>query len=162
MNKVFIGYQGDLAVCVGFSREAIENNLFLRCTSIEEYEGRAELVNGKVLRDEEIDFAKQEAREQQYLAKIQSVLDEVAFAHGYTGADNGVRGACHSVCTYIDTGVVKFDQEGKLFRRWRSAIWNCAFQIFDEVKNKTRSMPTLDEFLELLPKLEDFIESDEI
>lgn len=58
MNKVYIGYQGELPVRVESSREAIENDLFLKCDRIVEHEGRAELVGGKVLFDTDIDVAR--------------------------------------------------------------------------------------------------------
>lgn len=58
MNKVFIGYQGDLPVRVESSREAIENDIFLKCDRIVEHEGRAALVNGQVLFDDKIDVAR--------------------------------------------------------------------------------------------------------
>lgn len=58
MNKVYIGYQNNLPVRVESSRDIIENDLFLKCDRIEEYEGRAELVNGEVLFDANIDVAR--------------------------------------------------------------------------------------------------------
>ena len=54
MSKVFIGYQGDLPVRVESSRDIIENDIFLKCDRIEEHEGRAELVNGRILFGTEI------------------------------------------------------------------------------------------------------------
>lgn len=150
MNKVYIGYQGDLPVRVETSREIIENDLFLKCDRIEEHEGRAELVGGVILFDSDIDVAKMKALEEQYTAQVQEMLDKAAQELGYD--------SCLFVCSYIDTGVEKFDAEGAQFRRWRSAIWNRGYELLDEVKAGTRAVPTLEELPGLLPKLEDFAE----
>lgn len=156
MSKVFIGYQGDLPVRVESSREAIENDIFLKCDRIVEHEGRAELVGGKVLFDTDIDVAKMKALEKQYTAQVQEMLDDAAYARGYTGPNETKEGACLSVCSYIDTGVAKFDAEGKQFRAWRSAIWNRGYELLDEVKAGTRIVPLPEELPDLLPKLADF------
>lgn len=148
MNKVFIGYQGDLPVRVESSRAVIENDLFLKCDRIVEHEGRAELVGGSILFDTDIDVAKMKALEEQYTAQVQEMLDKAAKELGYD--------SCLSVCSYIDTGVAKFDSEGKQFRAWRSAIWNRGYELLDEVKAGTRAVPTPEELPDLLPKLEDF------
>lgn len=148
MNKIYIGYQGDLPVRVESSRAVIENDLFLKCDRIVEHEGRAELVGGSILFDTDIDVAKMKALEKQYTAQVQTMLDDAAKALGYD--------SCLSVCSYIDTGVAKFDAEGKQFRAWRSAIWNRGYELLDEVKAGTRDVPTPEELPDLLPKLEDF------
>lgn len=150
MSKVFIGYQDDLAVRVESSREDIENDIFLKCDRIVEHEGRAELVGGKVLFDTDIDVAKMKALEEQYTAQVQEMLDKAAQELGYD--------SCLSVCSYIDTGVAKFDTEGAQFRRWRSAIWGRGYELLDEVKAGTRDVPTPEELPGLLPKLEEFTE----
>lgn len=150
MEKVYIGYQGELAVRVESSREAIENDIFLKCDRIIEHEGRAELVGGSILFDTDIDVAKMKTLEEQYTAQVQEMLDDAAKALGYD--------SCLSVCSYIDTGVAKFDAEGVQFRRWRSAIWNRGYELLDEVKAGTRAVPTPEELPGLLPKLEDFAE----
>ena len=150
MSKIYIGYQGDLAVRVEASRAVIENDPFLKCDRIVEHEGRAELVGGKVLFDTDIDVAKMKALEKQYTAQVQEMLDKAAQELGYD--------SCLSVCSYIDTGVEKFDAEGKQFRAWRSAIWNRGYELLAEVKAGTRAVPTPAELPGLLPKLEDFEE----
>jgi biopolymer transport protein ExbD len=55
MSKIYIGYQNDLPVRVETARDVIENDLFLRCDRIEEYDGRVELIDGVILFDETID-----------------------------------------------------------------------------------------------------------
>lgn len=150
MLKLYIGYQGDLPVRVEASREAIESDLFLKCDRIVEHEGRAELVDGVMLFDSDIDVAKMKALEEQYTAQVQAMLDEAAKALGYD--------SCLSVCSYIDTGVEKFDKEGVQFRRWRSAIWARGYELLDEVKAGVRPVPTPEELPDLMPKLEEFAE----
>lgn len=51
-----------------------------------------------------------------YTRLIQSILDNEAYKLGYTGANEIVEGACNSVCTYIDTGISKFDDERTCFQ----------------------------------------------
>lgn len=123
---------------------------FVLIDRIEEREGRAKIVNGKVLFDADIDVAEMKALEEQYTAQVQAMLDEAAKALGY---DN-----CLSVCSYIETGVEKFDKEGVQFRRWRSAIWARGYELLDEVKAGARPVPTPEELPGLMPKLEEFAE----
>ena len=88
----------------------------------------------------------QEAALQKYYTDlIQRILDVEAQKLGY---DN-----CNSVCTYVDTGVQKFDAEGVAFRKWRSAVWAMGYELLAEVQAGTRPVPTEKELVELLPKL---------
>ena len=123
---------------------------FVLLDRIEEHEGRAKIVGGKVLFDTDIDVAEMKALEEQYTAQVQAMLDEAAKALGYD--------SCLSVCSYIDTGVEKFDKEGVQFRRWRSAIWARGYELLDEVKAGKRPVPTPEELPGLMPKLEEFAE----
>lgn len=88
----------------------------------------------------------EEALKKQYTDLIQHLLDVEAQKLGY---DN-----CNSVCTYVDTGVQKFDDEGVAFRKWRSAVWAKGYELLSEVQAGTRPVPTEEELVELLPKLE--------
>ena len=88
MEKVYIGYQGKLAVRVESSREVIENDIFLRCDRIEEHEGRAELVNGVILFDDEIDKAKNDIETASRISELQAYLsstDWYAIRYADTG-----------------------------------------------------------------------------
>ena len=82
----------------------------------------------------------------QYTALIQSMLDKEARKLGY---DN-----CNSVCTYDNTGVQKFDDEGKAFKKWRSAVWAKGYEILESVKSGDIPIPTEQELIDMLPKLE--------
>lgn len=82
---------------------------------------------------------------------VQHVLDSKAQELLY---DN-----CLSVCSYIDTGVPKFDAEGKAFRAWRSAVWAKGYEILAQVQSGERTIPTEEELIAELPEL--VIEYDE-
>ena len=93
------------------------------------------------------------ALQKHYTDLIQRYLDETAHAYGYTGVNEGVAGACNSVCTYVDTGVAKFDAEGVAFRKWRSAVWGKGYELLAEVQAGARPVPTEEELVALLPEL---------
>ena len=76
---------------------------------------------------------------------VQAHLDREAQRYGYDH--------CNSVCTYVDTGVPRFDAEGKAFRQWRSAVWNTCYEILAEVLAGERGIPTEEELIAELPKL---------
>ena len=60
---------------------------------------------------------------------------------------------CLSVCSYIDTGVAKFDAEGRAFRAWRSAVWAKGYEILAQVQAGQRAIPTEEQLIAELPKL---------
>ena len=76
---------------------------------------------------------------------VQHVLDAKAQELNY---DN-----CLSVCSYIETGVAKFDAEGKAFRAWRSAVWAKGYEILAQVQAGQRGIPTEAELIAELPEL---------
>ena len=82
----------------------------------------------------------------QYTNYIQNILDEEAKKLGYD--------SCLSVCSYVNTGVAKFDAEGEAFRTWRSAVWNKGYEILALVLAGEMEIPSYEELVELLPKLE--------
>lgn len=61
--------------------------------------------------------------------------------------------SCLSVCSYVDTGVQKFDDEGAAFRAWRSAVWEKGYAIVADVKAGKRGVPTEEELFAELPTL---------
>ena len=61
--------------------------------------------------------------------------------------------SCLSVCSYIDTGVAKFDAEGRAFRAWRSAVWAKGYEILAQVQAGQRAIPTEEQLIAELPKL---------
>ena len=76
---------------------------------------------------------------------VQHVLDAKAQELNY---DN-----CLSVCSYIETGVAKFDAEGKAFRAWRSAVWAKGYEILAQVQAGQRGIPSEAELIAELPEL---------
>ena len=76
---------------------------------------------------------------------VQHVLDAKAQELLY---DN-----CLSVCSYIETGVPKFDDESRAFRKWRSAVWSKGYEILDLVKSGEMAIPSEKELIALLPEL---------
>lgn len=87
----------------------------------------------------------QERIQKQLTDAVQRVLDNKAQELNY---DN-----CLSVCSYIDTGVARFDAEGKAFRAWRSAVWAKGYEILAEVQAGKREIPTEQELIAELPEL---------
>lgn len=79
-------------------------------------------------------------------AKVQKYLDTTAQKLGYD--------SCLSVCSYVNTGVAKFDEEGEAFRKWRSAVWAKGYEIVAEVQAGTREIPTEEELFAELPAIE--------
>jgi hypothetical protein len=109
--------------------------------------------DGKLVEISELYTPEEKAAKLQkrYTDLIQRILDAEAQKLGY---DN-----CNSVCTYVDTGVAKFDAEGVAFRKWRSAVWALGYELLAEVQAGTRPVPTEEELIDLLPKLEIVYES---
>lgn len=78
--------------------------------------------------------------------KVQKYLDSTAQKLGYD--------SCLSVCSYVNTGVERFDEEGEAFRKWRSAVWEKGYEIVAQVKAGQREIPSESELFAELPKLE--------
>jgi len=79
---------------------------------------------------------------------IQGRLDEAARIRGYDSIATAVSYA-------EEPAVVRFQEDGKAFRAWRSLVWAYAYQELDKVKAGKREIPTLDAFLAELPALPD-------
>ena len=91
-------------------------------------------------------FEELQARIQQKLTDaVQRVLDKKAQELNY---DN-----CLSVCSYIDTGFARFDDESRAFRKWRSAVWSKGYEILNLVKSGEMQIPSEEELIAMLPKL---------
>lgn len=59
-----------------------------------------------------------------------------------------------TICTYGDTGNAKFDAEGIAFKRWRSQVWERCYALQADVLSGVRSVPSKEELIALLPKME--------
>ncbi len=86
--------------------------------------------------------------------RIQTELTDAVQEHLDASAKRLGYDHCNSACTYVDTGVQRFDDEGRAFRAWRSAVWAKTYEIFTEVRAGERKMPTDEELLAMMPKLE--------
>lgn len=121
---------------------------------IEEINEPIILHNNKKYKKSEVPSPTEEEIKKEYIKFIQKYLDETAYAYGYTGSNETLEGACLSVCSYMDTGIQKFDDEGKAFRKWRSVVWDTGFKILESVKSDKMEIPSKEELIEMLPKLE--------
>lgn len=83
--------------------------------------------------------------QQEFSSAIQSYLDSKAQELNYD--------SCLSVCSYVDTGVARFDCEGAAFRQWRSAVWAKGYEILAQVQSGERGIPTTEELFSELPEL---------
>lgn len=77
---------------------------------------------------------------------MQAYMDDAVKARGYDGI--------LSACSYINTGIERFDSEGAACRMWRSAVWEKCYAILAEVQAGARAVPTVEELINELPKLE--------
>lgn len=80
-------------------------------------------------------------------AIVTNYLNSTAKQYGY---DNIV-----VAISYADEPAVpKYQAEGIGFRKWRSKVWDFSYNLINEVTLGQREIPTDEELLDLLPKLE--------
>ena len=91
-------------------------------------------------------FMEADKVQEELTAIVQDYMDKAVMVRGYDGI--------LSACSYVDTGVEKFDTEGAKCREWRSAVWAKCYEVLDEVLQGNRAIPTAEELLTILPKLE--------
>lgn len=91
-------------------------------------------------------FMEADKVQRELTAIVQDYMDKAVMARGYDGI--------LSACSYVDTGVEKFDTEGAKCRGWRSAVWAKCYEVLDDVLQGNRAIPTAEELLAMLPKLE--------
>ena len=77
---------------------------------------------------------------------VQAYMDAKVQERGYDGI--------LSACSYVNTGIERFDNEGAACRAWRSAVWEKCYAILAEVQAGARAVPTVEELINELPKLE--------
>lgn len=81
-----------------------------------------------------------------FSTSLQYLLDNTASQYGY---DN-----IYTAISYADEpAVLKFQDEGKAFRKWRSLLWEQANSIKQDVMNGLREVPSIDNLIQELPKL---------
>lgn len=80
---------------------------------------------------------------------VQTHMNRVAQAVGY---DN-----IYTAVTYAnEPAVQKYQIEGLALRAWRSLVWAKCYEVMDEVKAGTRTIPTAEELISLLPAAPSF------
>lgn len=142
-------------LCTAGDAEFLKSIISTRDTIVEELLEPVVEYEGKKYKESDIPKRIQEKRIQSHFTKfIQSILDKEAYALGYTGPGEEIAGSCLSVCSYGDTGVQKFDDEARAFKVWRSAVWAKGYEILTAVKAGEIEIPTEEELVEMLPKLE--------
>ena len=77
---------------------------------------------------------------------VQNYMDKTVQTRGY---DN-----IHTACTYANSTDETFKAEGTACVAWRDAVWRKCYDILAEVKAGTRAVPTAEELISELPKLE--------
>ena len=77
---------------------------------------------------------------------VQSYMDTKVQERGY---DN-----IHTACSYANSTDEVFKAEGTACLAWRDSVWRTCYNILAEVKAGTRPIPTLEEVIAELPKLE--------
>ena len=77
---------------------------------------------------------------------VQNYMDTTVQARNY---DN-----INSACTYANSTDHIFAAEGVACVKWRDAVWRKCYDILGEVKAGTSAIPTAEEVIAKLPKLE--------
>lgn len=77
---------------------------------------------------------------------VQAYMDKTVQARGY---DN-----IHTACSYANSTDAIFAREGCACVAWRDAVWRMCYNILEDVKLGIRKIPTVEELLNELPKLE--------
>ncbi len=103
---------------------------------------------------QEIEEPEPELTQEEINAQIQARLTNVVQKHLDSKAQELNYDSCLSVCSYVDTGVQKFDAEGRAFRAWRSQVWAKGYEILDACLAGEREIPTVEELLAELPTLQ--------
>ena len=81
-----------------------------------------------------------------FTAIIQQYLDDFAKTRNYDGI--------LSVCSYATSKNPKFSLEGQYTVEARDAVWDFGYNLVNEVLSGNRPVPTVEELLHILPKLE--------
>ena len=79
---------------------------------------------------------------------IENHLDDTASLWGYKNIDR--------VISYINSTNEEWQSEAVKFQSWRDAVWAYVLAEMIRVENGEREIPTADEVIIELPKLEDF------
>lgn len=101
-----------------------------------------------------ITFNGWELRDNPTPAEIQAELTKVVQAYMDTKVQERGYDGILSACSYVNTGIERFDNEGAACRAWRSTVWDKCYAMLAEVQAGTRAVPTVEKLISELPKLE--------
>ena len=105
-----------------------------------------EEVAGENISSEEFESIPNQEEIKKYLIDgVQNYMDRIAQTRGYD--------SILSACSYINTGVDRFDIEGEQARKWRSQVWAYCYEYLDEVLAGKREIPTLESLIQEIPKI---------
>lgn len=115
-----------------------------------ELKTRANLL-GEVLSNFEYYFKlgqKEEYEElgKNYTGKVQKYMDDTAATRNYDGIA--------SACSYATSTDAKFKSEATACVAWRDSVWVKCYSVLNDVTAGKRDIPTWEELLAELPKLE--------
>ena len=91
-------------------------------------------------------FLEADKMQAQFTAIVQEWLDKTVQQRGY---DN-----IHTACTYAYSTDATFAAEGAACVTWRDKVWRYCYGVLDKVLAGERAVPTAEELISELPKLE--------
>ena len=150
MSKFYIGYQSDLPVRIESTREAIANDRFLRCDRIEEYEGQAQLIDGKILFGEEIQTYLIDKAYKDFDSKIEKRLNDFAATRRYNSIYTAANYRDNLVQKYATEGTYCFKMLGETYAKCEELL----AEYMPAVIAGERPIPTWEEIEGQLPVLE--------
>lgn len=77
---------------------------------------------------------------------VQKLMDDTAKTRNYDDIFTAI--------SYKDSAVEKFKKEAEACLAWRDLVWVTCYEILDEVVTLKRELPSLEEILEELPKID--------
>jgi len=87
-------------------------------------------------------------KQNEYSEAIQRELDKKATLLGYD--------SIHTAVTYADeSGVPKFQIEGQALRKWRSLVWDYAYDVLGQVEQGLIEQPAIGDFVAGMPSYVD-------
>lgn len=114
------------------------------------------LPEGSVeITDEEVDELRKPHPEtpEQNIARLEAVIDNYLDNQAKEFRYESIR----TMVTYENDPNPKFHAEGLGAKQFRSAIYTLGVSLIDEVQSGLREVPTEEELLALMPKLDDFV-----
>lgn len=90
--------------------------------------------------------AESKALKDAYTTAMENFMDAQANTKGYTSR--------YTASLRVNSTVAKFKAEGQAYMDWMDTCYNLGYTVLAEVVNGIRPMPTIEEFLAELPKLD--------